>query len=217
MYLFSDLIFGLQHSSIICIFQQYYSVTEKREMLYLWLFIYSLFLYRSLCSNLFRLFVIKCYIKFIVIINVKFNDMLVKLKKMYVSNRGSKHGDMNGVWLQPCGTVGVPAPVMPVLTFVQHGVGGLVPRHGLLAEVLVGLGQTLHLAEARVERHGRVGGVLGHVEVGRPPQLLLDHQRLLQQLRPDKRKAPVHRGSEGRRGGPQHRDTDGLGAVMCRL
>ena len=36
-----NLIFGLQHSSIICIiFQQYYSVTEKREMLYLWLFMY---------------------------------------------------------------------------------------------------------------------------------------------------------------------------------
>lgn len=65
---------------------------------------------------------------------------------------------------------------------MQDGVGGLVPRHGLLAEVLVGLGQTLHLAEARVEGHGGVGRVLRHVEVGRSAQLLLDHQGLLQQL-----------------------------------
>lgn len=68
------------------------------------------------------------------------------------------------------------------LTFVQDGVGRFVPGHGLLAEVLVGLGQTLHLAEAGVEGHGGVGGVLGHVEVGGAAQLLLDHQRLLQQL-----------------------------------
>ena len=67
-----------------------------------------------------------------------------------------------------------------LLTFVQHSVGRLVPGHGLLAEVLVGLGQTLHLAEARVQGHGGMGGVLRHVEVGRPPQLLLDHQSLLQ-------------------------------------
>lgn len=68
------------------------------------------------------------------------------------------------------------------LTFVQDGVGRFVPGHGLLAEVLVGLGQTLHLAEAGVEGHGGVGGVLRHVEVGGSTQLLLDHQRLLQQL-----------------------------------
>lgn len=68
------------------------------------------------------------------------------------------------------------------LTFVQDGVGRFVPGHGLLAEVLVGLGQTLHLAEAGVEGHGGVGGVLRHVEVGGATQLLLDHQSLLQQL-----------------------------------
>lgn len=68
------------------------------------------------------------------------------------------------------------------LTFVQDGVGRLVARQRLLAEVLVGLGQALQLREARVERHGRVAGVLGHVQVGGPSQLLLDHQRLLQQL-----------------------------------
>lgn len=68
------------------------------------------------------------------------------------------------------------------LTFVQDGVGWFVPGHRLLAEVLVGLGQTLHFAEAGVEGHGGVGGVLRHVEVGGTAQLLLDHQRLLQQL-----------------------------------
>lgn len=61
------------------------------------------------------------------------------------------------------------------LTFVQDGVCRFVPRHGLFAEVLVGLGQTLHFAEAGVEGHGGVGGVLGHVEVGGATQLLLDH------------------------------------------
>ena len=79
---------------------------------------------------------------------------------------------------QSCDPVGSDA----VFTFVQDGVGRLVPGHGLFAEVLVRLGQTLHLAEARVEGHGGVGGVLRHVEVGGAAQLLLDHQRLLQQL-----------------------------------
>lgn len=68
------------------------------------------------------------------------------------------------------------------VTFVQDGVGRFVPGHRLLAEVLVGLCQTLHLAEAGVQSHGGVGGVLRHVEVGGATQLLLDHQRLLQQL-----------------------------------
>lgn len=68
------------------------------------------------------------------------------------------------------------------LTFVQDGVGWLVARQRLFAEVLVRLRQALHLGEASVERHGRVAGVLGHVQVGRPPQLLLDDKRLLQQL-----------------------------------
>lgn len=69
---------------------------------------------------------------------------------------------------------------------MQDGVGRLVSRQRLLAEVLVRLGEALHLREACVERHGRVAGVLGHVQVGRPPQLLLYHQRLLQQLREGK-------------------------------
>lgn len=71
---------------------------------------------------------------------------------------------------------------MCALTFVQDGVGRLVAGQRLLAEVLVRLGQAFHLGEASVERHGGVAGVLRHVEVRRPPQLLLDHQRLLQQL-----------------------------------
>lgn len=70
-------------------------------------------------------------------------------------------------------------------TFVQHSVGRLVPSQGLFGQVLVGLSQTFHLGEASVESHGRVTGVLGHVQVGRTPQLLLDHQRLLQQLHRD--------------------------------
>lgn len=65
-------------------------------------------------------------------------------------------------------------------TFMQHCIGRLVPRHGLLAEVLVGLGETLHLAEASVEGHGGVGRVFCHVQVGRPAQLLLNYQCLLQ-------------------------------------
>lgn len=65
---------------------------------------------------------------------------------------------------------------------MQDGVGRFIPGHGLLAEVLVGLSQTLHLAEAGVERHGGVGGIFRHVEIGGAAQLLLDHQRLLQQL-----------------------------------
>lgn len=72
------------------------------------------------------------------------------------------------------------------LTFVQDGVGRLVARQRLLAEVLVRLGQALHLGEASIERHGGVAGVLRHVEVRRPTQLLLDHQRLLQQLQDTK-------------------------------
>ena len=62
----------LVHSTVqlFGIFQQYYLVREKRERLYLWLFIDSFGLYCSLCSNLFRLFVIKCAIKLKVIINV---------------------------------------------------------------------------------------------------------------------------------------------------
>lgn len=68
------------------------------------------------------------------------------------------------------------------LTFVQDSVGRLVARQRLLAEVLVRLRQALHLCKACVERHGWVTGVLGHVQVSCPSQLLLDHERLLQQL-----------------------------------
>lgn len=75
---------------------------------------------------------------------------------------------------------------MFALTFVQDSVGWLVARQRLLAEMLVRLGQTLHLSKASVERHGGVAGVLRHVEVGRPPQLLLDHQCLFQQLQDPK-------------------------------
>lgn len=73
-------------------------------------------------------------------------------------------------------------------TFVQHGIGWFVPRHGFFAEVLVGLSQTLHLTEARVEGHWRVGGVFSHVEVSSATQLLLNYQSLLQQLVVDREK-----------------------------
>lgn len=65
-------------------------------------------------------------------------------------------------------------------TFMQHCIGRLVPRHGLFAEMLMRLCQTLYLTEASVEGHGGVSRVLRHIQVGRPAQLLLDHQRLLQ-------------------------------------
>lgn len=68
------------------------------------------------------------------------------------------------------------------LTFVQDSVGRFVSRQGLFAEVLVRLGKALHLCKACVERHGRMTGVLRHVEVSCPSQLLLYHERLLQQL-----------------------------------
>lgn len=74
---------------------------------------------------------------------------------------------------------------------MQDGIGRLVARQRLLAEVLVRLGQALHLGEACVERHGWVAGVLRHVEVSGPPQLLLDHKRLLQQLQ-DKTYIKMH-------------------------
>lgn len=78
-------------------------------------------------------------------------------------------------------------PIASPPTFVQDSVGRLVSRQGLLAEVLVRLCQALHLREARVERHGRVAGVLGHVQVSRPSQLLLDHKRLFQQLQKERK------------------------------
>lgn len=68
------------------------------------------------------------------------------------------------------------------LTLVQHSIGRLVPGEGLLGQVLVALGKALHLGQAGVEGHGRMVGVLGHVEVCGPPELFLNDQRLLQQL-----------------------------------
>lgn len=83
-------------------------------------------------------------------------------------------------------------------TFVQHGIGRLVPGQRLFGQVLVGLCQTFHLSEASVESHGWVTGVLGHIQVSCPPQLLLNHQSLLQQLqgereRKEKRECMKHR------------------------
>lgn len=75
--------------------------------------------------------------------------------------------------------IGIPSMI---LTFVQDSVGWLVACQRLLAEVLVRLCQALHLRKPSIERHGRVARVLGHVQVCSPSQLLLDHQRLLQQL-----------------------------------
>lgn len=60
-------------------------------------------------------------------------------------------------------------------TFVQHSVSRLVPGQRLFGQVLVGLCQTFHLSKTSVQSHGRVSGVLGHIQVSRPPQLLLNH------------------------------------------
>jgi len=73
-------------------------------------------------------------------------------------------------------------PRLPARTLVQDGIRRLVPRQGLFREMLVALGKALHFSQTGVQGHGRVTGVLGHVEVRSPPQLLLDHQGLLQQL-----------------------------------
>lgn len=73
-------------------------------------------------------------------------------------------------------------PPCPPLTLVQDGVGGLVASQRLLGQVLVALGQTLHLGKAGVESHGGVAGVLRHVQVGGPAELLFDHQSLFQEL-----------------------------------
>lgn len=70
----------------------------------------------------------------------------------------------------------------PARTLVQDGIRGLIPSQGLFGEMLVALGKALHFSQTGVQCHGRVTGVLGHVEVRSPPQLLLDHQGLLQQL-----------------------------------
>lgn len=69
-----------------------------------------------------------------------------------------------------------------LLTLMQDSIGRLIPSEGLLGQVLVALGKALHLSQAGVEGHGWVVGVLGHVEVRGPPELLLNDQRLLQQL-----------------------------------
>lgn len=44
------------------------------------------------------------------------------------------------------------------------------------------LSKALHFSQTGVQCHGRVIGVLSHVEVRSPPKLLLYHQGLLQQL-----------------------------------
>ncbi len=71
-------------------------------------------------------------------------------------------------------------------TFVQHSIRRLVAGQRLFGQVLVRLCQTFHFSEACVESHGWVTGVLGHVQVSCPPQLLLNHQSLLQQLQREK-------------------------------
>jgi hypothetical protein len=46
---------------------------------------------------------------------------------------------------------------------VEDSVGGLVAGQGLLAEVLVGLGQAFHLSKPRVQRHCRMCRILKHL------------------------------------------------------
>lgn len=65
-------------------------------------------------------------------------------------------------------------------TFVQDSIGRLVPSQGLFGEMLVAFGKALHFSQTGVQCHGRVIGVLAHVEVRGPSQLLLYHQGLLQ-------------------------------------
>lgn len=57
-------------------------------------------------------------------------------------------------------------PPRPPLTLVQDGVGRLVAGQRFLGQMLMALGQTLHLGEASVEGHGWVAGVLSHIQVG---------------------------------------------------
>lgn len=67
-------------------------------------------------------------------------------------------------------------------TLVQDGICRLVPSKGLFGEMLVALSKALHFSQTGVQCHGRVIGVLSHVEVRSPSKLLLYHQGLLQQL-----------------------------------
>uniref|UniRef100_A0A182V6P5 Uncharacterized protein n=1 Tax=Anopheles merus TaxID=30066 RepID=A0A182V6P5_ANOME len=67
---------------------------------------------------------------------------------------------------------------------VQYGVGGLVAGERLLAQMLMRFRQTLHLGEPGIQRHRRMGRILGEIEQGGPAQLLLDDERLLEQLEP---------------------------------
>lgn len=76
---------------------------------------------------------------------------------------------------------------------MKDGVGRLVSSKGFFGEVLVALGKALHFCQPGVEGHGWVTGVLGHVEVCGPAQLLLYHQRLFQQLGKPKHKKEVGR------------------------
>lgn len=93
-----------------------------------------------------------------------------------------------------CFSYTIAGVVLSLLTFVQDGVGWLVSCQRLLAEVLVRLRQALHFCEASVERHGRVARVLGHVQVGCSPKLLLYDQRLLQQLKDTTKEKYLHIG-----------------------
>lgn len=68
-------------------------------------------------------------------------------------------------------------------TFVQHSIGWFIPSHRLLGQVLMAFSQAFHLCETGVQSHRRVRWVFGHVQIGSSPQLLLNHQGLLQELK----------------------------------
>ena len=68
------------------------------------------------------------------------------------------------------------------LTFVQDGIGGFITGDRLLRQMLVRFSQTLELGKPCIEGHRGVTGILCKVEIRRSPQLLLNHQRLLQEL-----------------------------------
>ena len=75
---------------------------------------------------------------------------------------------------------------------MKHSVGRFVSSERLLRQMLVTLSQTLQFGEARVERHGGVGGVLRQVEVGGASKLLFNDERLLEKLEASSQELVLH-------------------------
>ena len=75
---------------------------------------------------------------------------------------------------------------------MKHSIGGFIPGERLLRQMLVTLSQTFELGEARVERHGGVGGVLRQVEVGGASKLFFNDERLLEKLEASSQELVLH-------------------------